>query len=439
MSIESPLAPTPAHLLCVDDEPNVLKSLRRLFRGTHYIVHLADGGAKGLEILAQEPIDLIISDMRMPHMDGAEFLMRAAKKWPNIVRILLTGYADIESTIAAVNQGKIYSYCSKPWEDNELKSLVAKAIEEKRLREERVQLFDIIHQQNAQLKDLNSNLEAKVEQRTAQLKSSFKKLDKAHTALQKQYTDSIKTFAKIIEMRPGINGGHSTYIANFSRQVARKQQLSANEAKSILYAGLLLQIGKISLPDTLLEQPYFSMSTQDKARYLKHAIEGESLLKNMAQLKDAAILIKYQFEHFNGSGFPDGLQGAQIPLGARILSVIRDYITLLDGSMTGTPLSVANAQNHLISKKERLYDPIVVDTFLSILAENEVPSERPVVEIPWLQLTPGMEVAEIFYDDRVFLKNCILDKQKIYDIVALREKIGDKLVVKIRLGADASA
>jgi len=233
MTIDSPLEKKPAQLLCVDDEPNVLKSLRRLFRGADYIVHLAESGAKGLEVLEQENIDLIISDMRMPHMDGAEFLTQAATRWPDVVRILLTGYADIESTIAAVNQGKIYSYCSKPWEDKELKSLVAKAIEEKRLREERVQLFEIIHKQNAQLKDLNSNLEAKVEQRTEQLKTSFRQLDKAHGTLKKQYTDSIKTFAKIIEMRPGIRSGHSTYIANFSRLVAIKLGMSEIDTKSI--------------------------------------------------------------------------------------------------------------------------------------------------------------------------------------------------------------
>jgi response regulator RpfG family c-di-GMP phosphodiesterase len=180
MADEYPLEKKPAHILCVDDEPNVLKALRRLFRGGDYVIHLTESGAEGLEVLEQQTIDLIISDMRMPHMSGAEFLAQAATQWPDTVRILLTGYADIESTIAAVNQGKIYSYCSKPWEDDELKALVAKAIEEKRLREERVQLFEIIHRQNAELKDLNNNLEEKVEQRTAQLKTSFRQLDKAH-------------------------------------------------------------------------------------------------------------------------------------------------------------------------------------------------------------------------------------------------------------------
>lgn len=435
MSLESPLEKKTAHILCVDDEPNVLKSLRRLFRGVDYIVHLAESGTKGLEVLEQENIDLIISDMRMPHMDGAEFLTQAALRWPDTVRILLTGFADIESTIAAVNQGKIYSYCSKPWEDDELKVLVAKAIDEKRLREERVLLFDIIHKKNAQLKDLNSNLEDKVEQRTGQLKTSFRQLDKAHETLKKQYTDSIKTFAKIIEMRPGIRGGHSTYIANFSRLVAIKLGLAEDDTKSILYAGLLLQIGKMGFSDKLLSQPYFEMKTQERNSYLKHALEGESLLKGMAQLKDAATLIKYQFEHFDGTGYPDGIHGQQIPRGSRILNVVRDYLSYIEGSMTGAGMSVEDVQERLIKKKDSFYDPVIVDTFLAVLKETKDDNVRPVVEISWTQLEPGMEVAEIYYDDRLYLRDCILEKKKIYDIVALREKVGDKLVVKIRLGA----
>jgi len=436
METEFALEKKPVSILCVDDEPNVLKALRRLFRGSDYVVYLADSGTQGLEILAQQTIDLIISDMRMPHMDGAEFFTQAAMKYPDTVRILLTGYADIESTITAVNKGKIYSYCRKPWEDDELKSLVAKAIEEKRLREERVQLFEIIHRQNTELKDLNTHLEEKVEARTKQLKLSFNKLDKAHLLLKKQYTDSIKAFAKIIEMRPGIRGGHSTYIADMSRRVAVKLSMSEEDLKNIVYAGLLLQIGKVGFSDEMLAQPYFLMRAKERAQYLKHALEGESLLKMMVQLKEAATLIKYQFEYFDGTGYPEGLHGAQIPLSVRILSVVRDYIAYIEGSMTGKAMSVEAVRKRLQAKKESFYDPEVVDAFFLILEETQDDNVRPIVDISWTKLEPGMEVAEIYYNERLYLKDCILDKKKIYEIAALREKVGNKLVVKIRLGVD---
>ena len=101
-------------VLCVDDEPNILSSLRRLFRPCGYRVLVAESGAQGLDVLRNETVDLVISDMRMPHMDGAQFLAAVRADWPDVVRILLTGYADMASTIEAINKGQIYRYINKP-------------------------------------------------------------------------------------------------------------------------------------------------------------------------------------------------------------------------------------------------------------------------------------------------------------------------------------
>ncbi|WP_051906387.1 EAL domain-containing protein [Methylomarinum vadi] len=173
----------PSRLLFVDDEINVLKALRRLFCGDMFRVYLASSGEEGVNILETQPIDLIICDMRMPQMNGAEFLERVAERWPDTVRILLTGYADMEAIIAAVNKGKILSYCHKPWDGDELKALVAKGLAQKRLLEERAQLFAIIDRQNEWLKKLNHRLKTKFEHRTQQLHSSVNRLDKTHEAL----------------------------------------------------------------------------------------------------------------------------------------------------------------------------------------------------------------------------------------------------------------
>ncbi|WP_026601201.1 HD domain-containing phosphohydrolase [Methylomonas sp. 11b] len=426
---------TVANLLFVDDEPNVLKALRRLFRGAEYQVYMAEGGADGLEILAQHPIDLIISDMRMPQMDGAEFLTRAAERWPNIVRILLTGYADIESTIAAVNKGKIYSYCSKPWEDNELKILVNNALEQKRLRDERRQLFDIINRQNQELKELNAGLEDKVEKRTEQLRKSLQLIDQAHDALKKQYADSVKVFAKTIEMRPGIKSGHAKYVAENAREVGRRLGMDAAALKDVVYAGLLLQIGKMSLPDSLLTQALLSMNSQQRKRYLNHALEGQALLKGLETLHNAAELIAAQYEHFDGSGQPFGWAGAEIPLGARILTLVRDYINYLDGSITGTAMTTEQVKERLLSKKAKDYDPLVVDTFLALLAESETVDERPIIEISWTQLQAGMEAAEIICNDVLYLKNQILNEKNVEDILELRKQ-KKNLILRVRMGSE---
>lgn len=426
-----------ANLLFVDDEPNVLKALKRLFRSAEYSVHLAESGALGLEILKAQAIDLIISDMRMPQMDGAEFLTRAAEGWPDTVRILLTGYADIESTIAAVNNGKIYSYCSKPWEDNELKILVNNAIEQKRLREERQQLFDIINDQNRQLRELNASLEEKVEKRTEQLRKSLLVIEQSNDALKKQYTDSVKAFAKIIEMRPGIKSGHAKYIAENAREVALKLNMEMADVKDVIYAGLLLQIGKMSLPDSLLTLSHFAMNTQQKKRFLNHAQEGHNLLQGIDPLHNAALLISHQYEYYDGSGHPAGLTGQAIPLGARILTVIQDYITCLDGSMTGSAMGVEQVKERLLSKKSVYYDPEVVDIFLGLLQSLETSDERPIIEISWTQLQPGMEAAEVICNEVLYLKEQILTEKNVEDILNLR-KHGKNLILRVRLGNDDS-
>lgn len=425
------------NLLLVDDEVNVLKALKRLFHGGGRQVFLAEGGAAGLAILRTQAIDLIISDMRMPHMDGAEFLTRAAELYPDTARILLTGYADIDSTIAAVNKGKIHAYCSKPWEDTNLKNLVHNLLEQKRLREERARLFEIINRQNVELKELNANLEEKVEKRTEQLRLSLQRLDLAHNALIKQYTDSIKAFAKIIEFRPGIRSGHALYIAEKAKEVAIRMGMSPSDVKDVVHAGLLLQIGKMSLPDNLLTEAFFRLNQQQKKRFLNHGAEGGNLLKGIGQLKNAALLITHQFEQYDGSGAPSGLAGAEIPLGSRILAVIRDYVAFLDGSITGDSMSDDQVKQRLQAKRHGEYDPAVVNTFLALLADSKANDTRPVVEISWTQLQPGMEAEEIYCNDVLYLKNRVLTDKQVEDILTLKQH-GKHLLLRIRLGQERS-
>lgn len=456
---EPDISSLPSAILLVDDEANVLKALRRLFHNESYTVHFASSGAEGLEILQHNIIDLVISDMRMPEMNGAEFLTQVYAQWPDTIRILLTGYADFQSTIDAVNKGRIYNYCNKPWNDEELKLLVRNALEQKHLREERDRLSNIVHLQNKELKELNEHLEEKVEQRTKQLKDTMLHLDEANENLKKQYIDSIRVFSRIIETRPGIKSGQSKYIAEKALLVARELGMGAEDKKNLLYAGLLIQIGKTSLPDSLLAEPFHSLSPVDKQRYFKHAVEGEALLNGLPQLKAASVLIRHQYERYDGSGYPNALIGTKIPLGSRILNVVGDYISYLDGSMTGEAMSVNAATNQLVSKKWTYYDPDVVDAFIKMLKETTVEEvvveppplekswrnsklfgtinpamERPVIEISWIQLKPGMEIESVYFEGKPYIRNCIIDAKTILNINALRENTGKNPVIKIRVG-----
>jgi len=154
-------------ILCVDDEPNVLRALRRLFIDEAYEIITAASGEEGLAKLEEEyPVQLVLSDYRMPSMDGVEFLRRVCEKWPDTIRIVLSGYADTASIVAAINEGQIYKFIAKPWDDNELKVTIAKALEVFFLNEQNQRLARELQQKNEELGRINQNLEEIVRERT---------------------------------------------------------------------------------------------------------------------------------------------------------------------------------------------------------------------------------------------------------------------------------
>jgi DNA-binding NtrC family response regulator len=118
----------PASILCVDDEPGILSALRRLFRAKGFQVQVAEGGKAGLALMETQSFDLVISDMRMPEMDGATFLEQVRLRWPSSIRLLLTGYADSESLMSAIDRGKIFRHIAKPWDDDDILSIVRDAL-----------------------------------------------------------------------------------------------------------------------------------------------------------------------------------------------------------------------------------------------------------------------------------------------------------------------
>ncbi|KAF0191822.1 MAG: response regulator receiver [Gammaproteobacteria bacterium] len=386
--------PPKATLLFVDDEENILSSLRRLFRPMGYTILTAKNGKDGLAVMASQAIDLVISDMRMPEMDGAAFLAEASLKWPETIRILLTGYADITSTIAAINKGSIYKYISKPWEDNDITITVRHALEHKYLQRERDRLHALTTRQNAELRDLNVNLEKKVEERTVKLREAMALLESAHESLKKNYTASVKIFSNLVEMRAGNVAGHSRRVAQHARTLSVKMGQAEDEVQNVLFAGLLHDIGKIALPDSLINRPFNLLGPEDRVEVQKHPVIGQGLLMALEQLHGAARLIRSHHERFDGRGFPDGLRGNAIPLGARILTVVNDYDALQQGTLTKEPKTPVEARAFVQENTGKRYDPDVVKVFFEIIDAGE--SELKVsqgVFTHTADLAPGMVLA----------------------------------------------
>jgi DNA-binding NtrC family response regulator len=174
-------------ILCVDDEPNILFALRRMFMLAGFVVEEATSGAQALQKLEQNEFHLVLSDMQMPEMNGAELLAQVRQRWPRVMRLMLTGTSDLKTAISAINEGEIYRYLTKPWNDEEVVSTIKSALERYALVHERDKLLELTKQQNLSLADMVNTLEEKVKERTAELSNSYDELRGSYIASVKAY------------------------------------------------------------------------------------------------------------------------------------------------------------------------------------------------------------------------------------------------------------
>ncbi len=167
----------------VDDEPNVLKSLRRLMIDTDYRILTAESGDDGLQIIGQEDIHLVLSDYRMPGMNGVEFLRKVKDRYPETMRLILSGFADASAIVEAINDGQVYKFMPKPWNDQELMITIKRALEQFDLQLENINLYKELQDRNKALEQLTGTLESTVAERTIDLKLKNRALTIAHNIL----------------------------------------------------------------------------------------------------------------------------------------------------------------------------------------------------------------------------------------------------------------
>tara|TARA_R110001583_G_scaffold149274_1_gene301229 strand:+ start:17246 stop:18562 length:1317 start_codon:yes stop_codon:yes gene_type:complete len=430
-AVETPQPPT---LLLVDDEANILSSLRRLFRPQGYRVLTAESGDEALQLLAAEPVDLILSDMRMPGMTGAQLLATACERWPDTVRILLTGYADMSSTIEAINRGQIYRYVSKPWEDDDLKLLVRDALERKYLKLENERMTQTIAEQNEQLRHFNAELEARVQARTKELSEALSATDKAHRELHQSYTSTVRVFCELIESRSPILKGHGRRVADIARNIARKLGVSDAEQQTLVLASMLHDMGKIGLPDELLAKPYSTLHAEERSVVMTHPTRAESLLMGISPLREAASVVRAHHEHFDGTGYPDGSAGLAIPRLARILAVANAFDSLQLGTMVGRTLSPRDALDFIVANRGKRYDPSVVDAFVSVGVLLQAERANTEQRLRPAMLKPGMALARDLIHAEGYLllsKGFVVDDAIIEQLLRLERTEGRAVIVSV--------
>ncbi|AOJ69895.1 MULTISPECIES: HD domain-containing phosphohydrolase [Burkholderia] len=382
-------------ILIVDDEPSILSALKRLLRTARYQVVTADSGAAGLDVLAAGDVDLIVSDMRMPGMTGAEFLARAQTLRPDTMRVLLTGYSEIDAVVSAINEGGVYRYLNKPWDDHDLLLTVKQALEQRRLRQETARLFAITQKQNEALVAFSTELEAQVHARTEEIRQTVMFLEDAQRDLKRNFMTMIQVGANMIELRCGVMGGESRRIGELAKRLALAFDMSELQARDLHFAGLLHGIGKLSLPDELLRKSIDRMSAEESRQFHQHALRAQMVLTPVTQLNHVAHVIRHQYERFNGRGTPDGLAGEDIPLGSRILAVARDYEGLQRGGIVNHRLLPDQAIALIQSQAGMRYDPQIVDRFVALAKDLATfGCNTPYAQITGGQLLEGMRLAD---------------------------------------------
>jgi putative two-component system response regulator len=323
-------------LLIVDDEPANLRLLERLF-SREFCCLTAASGKEAIELLEQHDVAIVITDQRMPEMTGIELLKRTAELRPHMSRLLLTGYTDVEALVEAINCGLIDAYLTKPWSNDDLKLKVAKALE----RYEN-------NKRSHALEVANDRLG----QRLHEMKFGF-----VHALTETLGAKNESVYEHACR-------------TNELAMAMGAQLGSGDEDSDDLSAGAFLHnLGHLGTPDALLSKTA-PLTPEERAIFQAHAERGARILGLIPELRNVSDIVRFSEENFDGSGYPRGLSGEQIPLACRIIRVAAAFDLLISPNGETSGMSHEVARIHLLDRAGREFDPAMVKVLLDLQRIN---------------------------------------------------------------------
>lgn len=331
------------NILFVDDEDNILKSIKRALIDEEYNCYFTNNAKDGLEIIKSNQIDVVISDMRMPEVDGLEFLKQVEATNPNIVKMILSGQADMYQLIEVINSLNVFSFILKPWDvEATLKPAINKALKQSNLIKEN--------------KDLNKKLEAQLREleiKHFRLQNVMASLDDSNSI--------IMAIANAIEAKDSLTNGHINRVAYWAEKIGKRLALSEVELEILRKGATLHDIGKIGIPDSILNKPG-ALSNEEFEIMKTHTVIGEKIIRNLKSCENIKSIIRHHHEKLNGCGYPDGIKGAQINLYTRIVAIVDIYDALIADRPYRKVMKQEQAFAILDSDAERgLLDPDIVE------------------------------------------------------------------------------
>lgn len=421
-------------VLFVDDEPPVLNAMRRFSRGKGWQALTAGSGHEALKLLADQKVDVVVSDMRMPEMNGDVLLAKIKQQYPNTIRILLTGHADLKSLENAINYAGIYNYINKPWDDNILAEVINGAIRYQDSERERKRLEDLTRKQNRQLGRLALSLDKTVKERTIEIEQALTLLSMTHDRSKKNFNDALGVVTQLLDWNEGRANNHCRFVCEFAGKVARHLKLSDDDVELTQQASLLHDIGLMALPEKLRKKPVYDMTKEEAESYHQHPLFAEMALAAAPGLESVAKIVRQHHEHLDGSGFPEGLYAKDVLQITRIITVIAEYHDLYHGLLMPRCLGHQDAMQYLKKHAGLLYDAQIVDVFLTLIGEQESQKiERFKATVPQLKI--GMLLDEDLHASNKLLlltQGTTITKNIIERLVSYEHKFKCKFELMVK-------
>ena len=328
-------------ILIADDEEIICAVLSQRLTREGYSCVTAHNGKDALNHFYKEKFSLIISDIRMPEMDGLKLLQDVKAVRPTMMFIIMTGYPEIELAVEAIHLG-VNDFLIKPFDLELAVFSVKKALEQKKMEEE--------------LESYHRSLKKLVEERT-------EKLQQAYLTLKKAYLDSVKVLAEAIDAKDTYTRGHSDRVRRMSLQIAVSLGFTEERREILEYGALLHDIGKIGIEDEILRKPG-PLSPEEFQTIQQHPLVGVKIVEGIEFFKDKIPMIRSHHEHFDGKGYPDGLMGEAIPLEARIIAVPDAFDAMASLRPHRRAMSLEDVLLEMEKYKGKQFDPNILEIFL---------------------------------------------------------------------------
>ncbi len=321
-------------ILIIDDEEVILTILNELLTREGYEVDMARSGEEGIEIFRQDSFNLAIIDKNLEGRSGIDILKTVKEINPTVEAMIMTGYASLDSAIESIRLGA-YDYILKPFESlSGIAERVKRALEKQRMARGKIRLLE--------------------------------ELRASHEELEKAYLETLKVVANTIEAKDPYTRGHIDRVMSISVKVAEDLGLEAEEIRDIQFASILHDIGKITIRVEVLTKPG-RLSNEEYEHIKEHSLSGTKIIEGVDFLKGALPLVKHHQERYDGTGYPDGLNGEDIPLGARIITAVDSYDAMISDRPYRKGMAVEEAMEELKKNMGVHFDARVVAALMRVV------------------------------------------------------------------------